>query len=88
MKRSQSFKVACLLCFAILKAASGGAQPMTEVAGGRYHSLFLKNGGNLWSVGNNADGELGDGTTDGGNYVTNRPEQLLTSNVTAIAAGS
>ena len=30
---------------------------------------------------------MGDGTTDGGNYETNLPEQIVASNVTAIAAG-
>jgi alpha-tubulin suppressor-like RCC1 family protein len=76
-----------LLCAAMLPAASSEAQPMTEVSGGRFHSLFLKSGGGLWAVGNNTDGELGDGTTDAGNFFTNRPEQIVPSNVTAIAAG-
>ena len=30
---------------------------------------------------------MGDGTTDSGNYYTNRPELIVASNVTAIAAG-
>jgi hypothetical protein len=38
-------------------------------------------------MGNNYDGQLGDGTTDGGNYNTNLPEQIVASGATAIAAG-
>src|SRR5208282_2659830 len=38
----------------------------------------------LWAMGNNGDGELGDGTY---NANTNRPELIVASGVTAIAAG-
>jgi alpha-tubulin suppressor-like RCC1 family protein len=38
-------------------------------------------------MGRNSDGQLGDGTTDGGNYNTNRPEKIVPNGVTAIAAG-
>ena len=47
------------------------------------YSLFLKSGGSLWSMGWNHYGQLGDGTYS----KTNRPEQIVASNVTAIAAG-
>src|SRR5208282_6674028 len=47
------------------------------------HSLFLKCDGSLWAMGDNGAGELGDGTYN----TTNRPEQIVASNVTAIAAG-
>ena len=60
---------------------------VTAIAAGGYHSLFIKTNGSLWAMGYNGFGELGDGTTDGGNYKTNRPEQIVSSNVTAIAAG-
>jgi alpha-tubulin suppressor-like RCC1 family protein len=58
------------------------------IAAGTYHSLFIKSDGSLWAMGYNAHGELGDGT-----YATfaptgtNRPEQIVASNVTAVAAG-
>ena len=72
-----------LLCAAMLQAATSGAQPVTKVAAGGVHSLFLKSDGSLWAMGDNGDGELGDGTYN----QTNRPEQIVASNVTAIAAG-
>ena len=63
------------------------ASNVMAIAAGGYHSLFLKTDGSLWAMGYNGYGELGDGTTDGGNYQTNRPEQIVASNVTAVAAG-
>jgi hypothetical protein len=38
-------------------------------------------------MGDNEDGQLGDGTTDNDNYNTNLPEQIVATNVTAIAGG-
>jgi alpha-tubulin suppressor-like RCC1 family protein len=61
---------------------------VTAIAAGYEHSLFLKSDGSLWAMGDNFSGELGDGTTDSGNYYTNKPEQILPSGVTAIAAGA
>jgi alpha-tubulin suppressor-like RCC1 family protein len=50
--------------------------------------LFLKSDGSLWAMGLNDWGQLGDGTTYYAlNNSTNRPEQIVASNVTAIAAG-
>ncbi len=63
------------------------ASNVTAIACGLNHSLFLKSNGSLWAMGDNSYGQLGDGTTDGGNYETNRPEQIVAGNVTAIAAG-
>jgi alpha-tubulin suppressor-like RCC1 family protein len=83
MSPPHGLKISCLLCVAMLQAATGGAQPVTNIAGGGYHSLFLKNGGSLWAMGYNADGEFGDGTTND----TDIPEQIVAGDVTAIAAG-
>ena len=77
-----------LLCAAVLQAVTSGAQPVTKIAAGYGHSLFLKSDGSLWAMGYNYDGQLGDGTTDSGNYYTNLPEQIVASGVTAIAAGA
>jgi alpha-tubulin suppressor-like RCC1 family protein len=60
---------------------------VVALAAGGEHSLFLKTNGSLWAMGWNAYGQLGDGTTDAGDYETNRPEQIVASNVVAIAAG-
>jgi len=60
----------------------------TAISGGGFSSLFLKNDGSLWAMGWNQNGQLGDGTTDNGTYKTNQPEQIVGSNVTAVAAGT
>jgi alpha-tubulin suppressor-like RCC1 family protein len=87
MKKRNLIQI-CLSCAVLLQATTSGAQPVTKISGGGGHSLFLKSDGSLWGMGRNFDGELGDGTY--GYYPffgTNRPEQLIVSNVTAIAAG-
>jgi alpha-tubulin suppressor-like RCC1 family protein len=77
-------KLLALLLLLMLPAATSGAQPVTKIAvTGGYHSLFLKSDGSLWAMGDNEYGQLGDGTYNG----INRPEQIVASNVTAIAAG-
>jgi alpha-tubulin suppressor-like RCC1 family protein len=69
----------------MLQALTSGAQPVTQIAAGQYHSLFLKSDGSLWVMGWNMYGQLGDGTYN----QTNLPEQIVVaSNVTAIAAGA
>jgi alpha-tubulin suppressor-like RCC1 family protein len=73
----------CLLGVMLLQTLTSGAQTVTNIAAGSFHSLFLKNDGSLWGMGQNNYGQLGDGH----NYNTNRPEQIVASNVTAIAAG-
>lgn len=62
-----------------------GQLAVTNVAQGcaAVHSLFLKSDGSLWAMGYNNDGQLGDGTFNN----TNRPEEIVASGVTAIAAG-
>jgi alpha-tubulin suppressor-like RCC1 family protein len=59
------------------------AQPVTKVAVGDSHTLFLKADGSLWAMGWNAYGQLGDGTTNDASF----PEKILASNVVDIAAG-
>jgi alpha-tubulin suppressor-like RCC1 family protein len=64
------------------------ATNVTAIAAGSDHSLFLKSDGSLWAMGYNGYGELGDGTYGTApNYATNRPELIMATNVTAIAAG-
>jgi alpha-tubulin suppressor-like RCC1 family protein len=65
------------------------AQPVTKVAGGSFHSLFLKSDGSLWAMGYNYYGQLGDGTYGFPPFnSTNLPEQIVATNVTAVAAGN
>lgn len=56
---------------------------VTAVAAGGYHGLFIKNDGSLWGMGDNAQGQLGDGTTNN----VDVPEELVSSGVAAVAAG-
>src|SRR5208282_5740187 len=64
------------------------ASNVTAIAAGQDFSFFLKSDGSLWAMGDNNYGQLGDGTTDNGNYETNLPEQIVANGVTAIAAGA
>ena len=59
------------------------ASGVTAIAAGGNHSLFLKCDGSFWGMGENDDGQLGNGT-----YIsTNQPVSIVESNVTAITAG-
>ena len=73
----------------LLAEADGSAQPVAGIIGGGFHSLFLKYDGSLWAMGDNGNGQLGDGTfsTNHPYYGTNQPEMIVSGNVTAIAAG-
>jgi alpha-tubulin suppressor-like RCC1 family protein len=84
MKASRNFIPIWLLFVLMLQVLTSGAQPVTKIAAGGHHSLFLKSDGSLWAMGDNTYSQLGDGTTDN----VNCPEQIVASNVTAIAAGS
>ena len=42
--------------------AVSGLSNVTQVAGGLFHSLFLKSDGAVWACGRNSMGQLGDGT--------------------------
>lgn len=60
------------------------ASGVTAIAGGYFHSLYVKSDGSLWAMGRNQFGQLGNATlTD-----TNTPQEILSSNVTAVAAGA
>jgi alpha-tubulin suppressor-like RCC1 family protein len=59
------------------------ASGVVAVAAGAAHSLFVKSDGSLWGMGNDSEGELGDGLFIGS---TNKPEQIIASGVKAVAA--
>ena len=64
------------------------ASNVTAIAAGIFHSLFVKSDGSLWGMGGNSAGELGDGTVDKDYpYGINHPRLIVSSNVTAVAAG-
>jgi alpha-tubulin suppressor-like RCC1 family protein len=68
----------------IVQVGGAGFTGITAIAGGSYHSLFLKNDGTVWSSGYNYYGELGDGTWND----AHTPVQASSlSNIIAIAAG-
>jgi alpha-tubulin suppressor-like RCC1 family protein len=48
------------------------------------HTLFFKTNGSLWAMGHNSFGQLGDGSFAS----TNRPEQIVSNSVVAVAAGT
>jgi alpha-tubulin suppressor-like RCC1 family protein len=90
MKTKRNLIQIWLLCVLMLQALTSGAQPVTNVVAGGYHSLFLKSDGSLWAMGYDNHGQLGDGipgVINGVSTQTNRPEQTVASNVTAIAGG-
>jgi alpha-tubulin suppressor-like RCC1 family protein len=72
-----------LLAVVLLPVVTIQAAPVVmQVSAGYSHTLFLKSDGSLWAMGDNTFGELGNGTTDS----TNQPEQIISSNVTAVVA--
>jgi len=85
MKTKRNLIQICLLGAALLTAWTSQAQlTVTKIAAGGYFNLFLKSDGSLWSMGNNDEGQLGDGTTNS----IDEPEMIVASNVTDIAAGA
>ena len=61
----------------------GNSMLHLAVEGGENHTLIIKTDGSLWAVGENGQGQLGDGTT------TDRssPVKIVDANVTQIACG-
>ena len=60
---------------------------VTAVSVGYFHSLWLKNDGSMWGVGEELAGQLGNGTNGGGTGYTIVPVEIQTNGVTAISGG-
>jgi alpha-tubulin suppressor-like RCC1 family protein len=60
-----------------------GLTGITQVASDGGHTLALRSDGTVWAWGFNADGEVGDGTTN----LRLSPEPLALSGITRVAAG-
>jgi alpha-tubulin suppressor-like RCC1 family protein len=74
---------ALMLVILCMAGISWGATP--QLAAGDFHTVMLRSDGSLWASGNNAFGQLGDGTLTS----RNSPVQIGTArNWTAVAAGA
>lgn len=63
-----------------------GVTDAKDIAAGAYHSVAVTEDGSVWVWGNNADGQLGQGTADVGSRFPLLIESI--SNARAVAAGS
>jgi alpha-tubulin suppressor-like RCC1 family protein len=82
MKSILKFSLISLLLLALNSHAELTVTRIAAGTGGN-HSLFLESDGSLWAMGYNGYGQLGNGTLND----TNRPQQIVTNGVMAIAAG-
>ena len=60
------------------------ATVVTNFSGGNTITLFVQSNGSLWGMGTSVFGQLGDGTSG----ATNRPEQIISNGVAAVACGA
>jgi uncharacterized delta-60 repeat protein len=69
----------------IARLGSGTSPGIVLIAGGDDFSLYGNNAGNLWAMGDNYAGQLGDGTN---NNIITVPELIVAGAGTALAAGN
>jgi len=60
-------------------------QIVTQIAAGAQLSLFLKDDGSLWGMGDDSYGELGNAFI---NYIVNIPFDIISNSVTTVSAGN
>ena len=82
MKLPKLFK--SFLILLLMSSLELWSEVNASVAGGANHSLIMGTDGKLWAVGKNADGQLGDGTTQSRSI----PVMIQSGSVEKIAAGS
>ncbi len=86
LMKPKSFLSLSLILGAIgWSAFTSCGQTVTKMSAGTFYSLFLKQDGSLWGMGESFAGQLGDGAS---NNTVKFPEQVLAGNVTAIAAAA
>lgn len=62
----------------------GSTPPTVTAIAAKYaHTFFIESDHSLWAMGDNSDGEFGNGTYDNSNF----PLEILTNQVSAVAAG-
>ena len=71
----------CTMSFATAMAAEVDL-PIVSISAGVTNSFFVKSDGSLWAVGENTDGQLGDGTNQSKNSVVK-----IMDNVSSVSAG-
>lgn len=59
MKTEQKLIQICLISLALIPATSQAQPVVTKVAAGENDTLFMKNDGSLWGMGDSSFGKLG-----------------------------
>src|SRR5581483_1093699 len=78
-----------LVLLSLQTLAAHATTMVTNIVAGSDYSFFIKSDSTLWAMGENTDGQLGDGAfilPNGPYSGTNKPEQIA-SNVVIAAAG-
>lgn len=77
--------VGSMLCLVLLAPVGLSQAAAQTIDGGTYHTVAVLPNGTVWTWGDNADGQLGDGTTTDRHVPT---ETTVTSAIAAQAGGS
>ncbi len=96
-KKMQILKIICagvVFCITAIMIFAGSAFAIstasdnnTKIAVGNRHSLMIDNGGNVWSLGDNEFGQLGDGSTNSSNTPMKVYSSTWKGKAVSVAAG-
>lgn len=96
-KKMQILKIICasvVFCITAIMIFAGSAFAIstaydnnTKIAVGNRHSLMIDNGGNVWSLGDNEFGQLGDGSTNSSNAPIKVYSSTWKGKAVSVAAG-